>query len=158
MHSSLGGAVGPGACPTGDGTRHTRVLDISRELGWATGEASGLGLRGFAQWSMARLDSAHDDFTAGLRIFRETGNRYFEGFGMVGLGMACRDLGRLHEAADHLERAVALEAEVSWWDASSALQILGGVYWELGRLTDGLDLLGPEVASASGPVTATATR
>ncbi|WP_406458034.1 winged helix-turn-helix domain-containing protein [Streptomyces sp. NBC_01622] len=125
----------------------TRALDISRELGWATGKAMGLGLRGFARWSMARLDSAHDDFTVGLRIFRETGNRYFEGFGMVGLGMACRDLGRLHEAAGHLERAVGLEAEVSWWDAGSALQILGGVYWELGRLTEGLDLLGPEVAS-----------
>ncbi|MFF2252269.1 BTAD domain-containing putative transcriptional regulator [Streptomyces sp. NPDC058142] len=125
----------------------TRTLDISRELGWATGEAAGLGLRGMAYWSMARLDSAHDDFTAGLRIFRETGHRYFEGFGVVGLGMACRDLGRLHEAAGHLERAVGLEAEVSWWDAGSALQVLGGVYWELGRLTDGLDLLGPEVAS-----------
>ncbi|MET7356099.1 hypothetical protein, partial [Streptomyces mirabilis] len=65
----------------------TRALDISRELGWATGEASGLGLRGMAYWSMARLDSAHDDFTAGLRIFRETGHRYFEGFGVVGLGV-----------------------------------------------------------------------
>lgn len=125
----------------------TRALDISRELGWATGEAAGLGLRGFTRWSMARLDCAHDDFTAGMRIFRETGNRYFEGFGMIGLGMACRDLGRLHEAAGHLERAVGLETEVSWWDAGSALQLLGGVYWELGRLTDGLDLLGPEVAS-----------
>jgi tetratricopeptide (TPR) repeat protein len=125
----------------------TRAVDISRELGWATGEAAGVGLRGFAYWSMARLDSAHADFTAGLRTFHETGHRYFEGFGVVGLGMACRDLGRLHEAADHLERAVGLEAEVSSWDAGSALQILGGVYWELGRLTDGLDLLGPEVAS-----------
>ncbi|WP_234441585.1 AfsR/SARP family transcriptional regulator [Streptomyces sp. WM6386] len=125
----------------------TRALDISREVGWATGEAAGLGHRGFGYWSMARLDEAFDDFTAGLRIFREIGNRYFEGFGLVALGMACRDLGRLHEAADHLERGVGLEAEVGSWDATSALQILGGVYWELGRLTDGLDLLGPEVAS-----------
>jgi DNA-binding SARP family transcriptional activator len=125
----------------------TRAMDISRELGWATGEAAGIGLRGFTQWSMARLDGALDDFTVGLRIFRETGHRYFEGFGMVGLGVACRDLGRLREAAGHLERAVGLEAETSWWDADSALQILGGVYWELGRFTDGLDLLGPEVAS-----------
>ncbi|MHA5049739.1 AfsR/SARP family transcriptional regulator [Streptomyces sp. SD15] len=147
MHSSLAAARWDRGHVLQVMEHATRALDISRELGWATGEASGLGLRGFAQWSMARLDSAHDDFTAGLRLFRETGNRYFEGFGMVGLGMACRDLGRLHEAADHLERAVDLEAEVSWWDASSALQILGGVYWELGRLTDGLDLLGPEVAS-----------
>ncbi|MFE4967281.1 BTAD domain-containing putative transcriptional regulator [Streptomyces sp. NPDC056660] len=147
MHSSLAAARWDRGHVPQVMEHATRALEISRELGWATGEASGLGLRGFARWSMARLDSAHDDFTTGLRIFRETGNRYFEGFGMVGLGMACRDLGRLHEAADHLERAVGLEAEVSWWDASSALQILGGVYWELGRLTDGLDLLGPEVAS-----------
>ncbi|MEU0036486.1 tetratricopeptide repeat protein [Streptomyces sp. NPDC006333] len=147
MHSSLAAARWDRGHVRQVMEHATRALDISRELGWATGEASGLGLRGFARWSMARLDSAHDDFTAGLRLFRETGHRYFEGFGMVGLGMACRDLGRLHEAADHLERAVCLEAEVSWWDASSALQILGGVYWELGRLTDGLDLLGPEVAS-----------
>ncbi|MFI5549051.1 BTAD domain-containing putative transcriptional regulator [Streptomyces sp. NPDC051738] len=123
------------------------ALDISRELGWAAGEASGLGLRGFTRWSMARLEAAHDDFSLGLRIFREAGHRYFVGFGMVGLGMACRDLGRLHEAADHLERAVGLEAEVSWWDAGSSLQALGAVYWELGRLTEGLDLLGAEVAS-----------
>ncbi|MFJ8779377.1 AfsR/SARP family transcriptional regulator [Streptomyces sp. NPDC102476] len=130
-------------------TEHAaRALDISREIGWATGEASGLGLRGFTKWSMARLDSARDDFMTGLRIFRETGNRYFEGFGLVGLGMACRDLGRLHEAAVHLERAVGLDAELSRWDNSSAVQILGGVYWELGRLADGLDLLRPAVASA----------
>ncbi|MFJ9104149.1 AfsR/SARP family transcriptional regulator [Streptomyces sp. NPDC102405] len=130
-------------------TEHAaRALDISREIGWATGEASGLGLRGFTKWSMARLDSARDDFITGLRIFRETGNRYFEGFGLVGLGMACRDLGRLHEAAVHLERAVGLDAELSRWDNSSAVQILGGVYWELGRLADGLDLLRPAVASA----------
>ncbi|MEU0815213.1 AfsR/SARP family transcriptional regulator [Streptomyces mirabilis] len=147
MHSSLAAARWDRGHVRQVMEHATRALDISRELGWATGEASGLGLRGFARWSMARLESAHDDFTAGLRIFRETGHRYFEGFGVVGLGMACRDLGRLHEAADHLERAVGLETEVSWWDASSALQILGGVYWELGRLTDGLDLLGPEVAS-----------
>lgn len=147
MHSSLAAARWDRGHVRQTMEHATRALDISRELGWATGEASGLGLRGMARWSMARLDSAHDDFTAGLRIFRETGHRYFEGFGMIGLGMACRDLGRLHEAADHLERAVSLAAEVSWWDSYSAVQILGGVYWELGRLTDGLDLLGPEVAS-----------
>lgn len=147
MHSSLSAARWDRGHVRQAMEHATHALDISRKLGWATGEASGLGLRGFAHWSMARLDSAHDDFTAGMRIFRETGNRYFEGFGMVGLGMACRDLGRLHEAADHLERAVGLEAEASWWDAGSALQLLGGVYWELGRLTDGLDLLGPEVTS-----------
>ncbi|WP_406172337.1 AfsR/SARP family transcriptional regulator [Streptomyces sp. NBC_00996] len=124
-----------------------RALDISRELGWAAGEASALGLRGFTQWSMARLDAAHDDLSIGQRIFREAGNRYFEGFGVVGLGMTCRDLGRLREAADHLERAVGLEAELSWWDAGASLQALGGVYWELGRLADGLGLLSPEVAS-----------
>ncbi|MFD5017241.1 AfsR/SARP family transcriptional regulator [Streptomyces chartreusis] len=125
-----------------------RALAISQKLGWAAGEAAALGLRGFTQWSMARLDAAHDDLNIGLRIFREAGNRNFEGFGMVGLGMTCRDLGRLHEAADHLERAVGLEAELTWWDAGASLQALGGVYWELGRFTDGLNLLGPEVASS----------
>ncbi|MFA3843528.1 AfsR/SARP family transcriptional regulator [Streptomyces aureus] len=147
MHSSLAAARWDRGHVRQAMEHATRALGISREVGWAMGEAAGLGLRGFAYWSMARLDSAHDDFTVGLRIFREAGHRYFEGFGVVGLGMACRDLGRLHEAADHLEWAVGLEAELSWWDAGSALQILGGVYWELGRLTDGLDLLGPEVAS-----------
>ncbi|MFD4525257.1 BTAD domain-containing putative transcriptional regulator [Streptomyces sp. NPDC058470] len=147
MHSSLAAARWDRGHVQQAMEHATRALEISRELGWATGEASALGLRGMARWSMARLDGAHDDFTAGLRIFREIGHRYFEGFGIIGLGMVCRDLGRLHEAADHLERAVALAAEVSWWDSYSALQILGGVYWELGRLTDGLDLLGPEVAS-----------
>ena len=33
-------------------------------------------------WSMARLHRAYDDFSIGLRIFREAGNRYFEGFGL----------------------------------------------------------------------------
>ncbi|MET9057201.1 BTAD domain-containing putative transcriptional regulator [Streptomyces antibioticus] len=125
----------------------TQALDLSRENGWVMGEASALGLRGFARWSMAQLGGAHDDFSFGLRIFREVGHRYFEGFGMIGLGLACRDLGRLREAAENLEGAVRLEAEDYWWDAGSALQILGGVYWELGRLTDGLALLGTELES-----------
>ncbi|MFE7931319.1 BTAD domain-containing putative transcriptional regulator [Streptomyces sp. NPDC057456] len=126
----------------------TRALGISRNIGWAMGEASGLGLRGFAKWSMARLGSARDDFTTARRIFRGTGNVYFEGFGLVGHGLACRDLGRLHEAAGHLERAVGLDAELSRWDNRTAMQILGGVYYELGRLGDGLDLLGPAVVSS----------
>ncbi|MGW2339101.1 BTAD domain-containing putative transcriptional regulator [Streptomyces sp. NPDC001661] len=147
MHSSLAAARWDRGHVRQAMEHATRALDISREAGWATGEASALGLRGFAYWSMARLDSAHHDFTVGLRIFRKVGHRHFEGFGVVGLGVACRDLGRLHEAAGHLERAVSLEEELSEWDAGSALQILGGVYWELGRLTDGLALLGPEVAS-----------
>ncbi|GGQ08268.1 SARP family transcriptional regulator [Streptomyces griseomycini] len=124
----------------------TRALDISRELDWVAGEAAALGLRGFAHWSTARLDRARDDFTAGLRVFRETGPRDYEGFGLTGLGMTCRDLGRLHEAAGHLERAVRLSARLSRWNGTSAVQILGGVYWELGRFADALDLLGPAVA------------
>lgn len=125
---------------------HVRALDISRELGWATGEAAAYGVRGFVDWSMARLDSAYEHFTAGLRRFRETGNRYFVGYGTIGLGMACRDLGRLHEAAGHIEGTLGREEGSSGWDDGLALQILGWVYWELGRLTDARDLLGPELA------------
>ncbi|WP_329314894.1 AfsR/SARP family transcriptional regulator [Streptomyces sp. NBC_01262] len=124
-----------------------RIRDISRELDWPTGKAAASGVRGFAEWSMAHLDSAHEHFTAGLDLFRETGNRYFEGFGLVGLGMTCRDLGRLREAAEHLERAINPTEEIRWWNDSLALQVLGGVYWELGRLADGLDVLAPEVTS-----------
>jgi DNA-binding SARP family transcriptional activator/tetratricopeptide (TPR) repeat protein len=124
-----------------------RIQDISRQLGWSTGEAAGLGVRGFVEWGMARLDSAHEHFTAGLRGLRETGNRYFDGFGVVGLAMTCRDLGRLHEAADHLERAIDPAEELAWSNESGALQILGWVYWELGRLADGLDVLRPAMAS-----------
>ncbi|MFJ1561859.1 AfsR/SARP family transcriptional regulator [Streptomyces mirabilis] len=126
---------------------HARVLDISRELGWAAGEVAALGGRGFVEWSMARLDSAYEHFTAGLRINREAGYGHASAFGLIGLGMTCRDLGRLREAADHLELAIRQNEEVGWWDDSLALQTLGWVYWELGRLTDGLDALGPEVAS-----------
>ncbi|MFF9497865.1 AfsR/SARP family transcriptional regulator [Streptomyces flaveolus] len=128
----------------------TRALDISRGIGWGAGEAAALGLRGFAHWSMARLDSARDDFIVGLRLFRETGPRDYEAFGLTGLGMACRDLGRLREAAGHLERAVRLSARLSRWNSSSAVQILGRVYWELGRFADALDLLGPAVAPNEG--------
>ncbi|CAL9524153.1 hypothetical protein SUDANB176_03912 [Streptomyces sp. enrichment culture] len=124
----------------------TRALDISRDTGWATGEAAAHGLKGFAHWSMAHLDRAHDDFTLGLRIFRETGTRDYEAFGLTGLGMTCRDLGRLREAAGHLEHAVGLSARISRWNSSSAVQILGGVYWELGRFADALALLRPAVA------------
>jgi tetratricopeptide (TPR) repeat protein len=128
----------------------TRALDISRGIGWGAGEAAALGLRGFAHWSMARLDSARDDFIVGLRLFRETGPRDYEAFGLTGLGMTCRDLGRLCEAAGHLERAVSLSARLSRWNSSSAVQILGRVYWELGRFADALDLLGPAVAPKEG--------
>jgi len=127
---------------------HARALDISRELGWATGEAVALGGRGFVEWSMARLDSAHEHLTTALRIGREAGNRHFEVLGLVGLGWTCRDLGRLREAADHLELAIRRNEEIGWNDDSPALQNLGWVYWELGRLADGLDVLRPYVAAA----------
>ncbi|WP_326585776.1 AfsR/SARP family transcriptional regulator [Streptomyces sp. NBC_00481] len=127
---------------------HARVLDISRELGWAAGEVAALGGRGFVEWSMARLDSAYEHFAAGLRINREAGYGVADAFGLIGLGMTCRDLGRLREAADHLELAIRQNEEAGWWDDSLVLQTLGSVYWELGRLADGLDALGPEVASA----------
>ncbi|MET7520166.1 BTAD domain-containing putative transcriptional regulator [Streptomyces sp. NPDC005480] len=130
-----------------EATEHnTRAADISRELGWAEGEAATLAGRGFVACTMARLDRAHEHFTAGLRITRDTGNRHTEAFTLLGLGMVCRDLGRLREAAAHLELALTRNAELSWWDDSPALQQLGWVYWELGRLTDGLDVLGPWVA------------
>ncbi|MEU9359333.1 BTAD domain-containing putative transcriptional regulator [Streptomyces sp. NPDC048301] len=125
----------------------TRALSISRDLGWRAGEATALGLKGFVEWSLAELGKARDDFTEGLRIFRETGTRYFEGFGHTGLGMAYRDLGRLNEAAEHLERGVALGTEVTWWSSRTSVQVLGGVYWELGRFTDALDLVGPAMES-----------
>jgi DNA-binding SARP family transcriptional activator len=123
----------------------TRALDISRELGWAVGEAAALGCGGFVEWSMARLGSAHEHVAAGLRIARKVGNRHVEAFGLLGLGMVCRDLGRLHEAAGHLELVISCSPELNWWDDSPALQTLGWVYWELGRLADGLDVLGPWV-------------
>ncbi|MDO0913233.1 BTAD domain-containing putative transcriptional regulator [Streptomyces sp. DT2A-34] len=126
---------------------NTRELAISRELDWRTGKAGALGVGGFLEWSMARLDRAHEGLTAGLLITRETGNRYLEAFGLNGLGMVSRDLGRLREAADHLELVVRRNAGISWWDDSLALQILGWVYWELGRLSDGLRVLGPKVAT-----------
>ncbi|MFJ9871383.1 AfsR/SARP family transcriptional regulator [Streptomyces sp. NPDC101165] len=125
---------------------HARVLDISRELGWPPGEVAALGGRGFVEWTMARLDSAYEHFTAGLRINREAGYGHADAFGLIGLGMTCRDLGRLHEAADYFELAIRQNEEAGWWDDSLALQTLGWVYWELGRLADGLDALGPEAA------------
>lgn len=124
---------------------NTRVRDISRELGWAEGEAAALGGRGFVAWSMARLHRAHEHFTTGLQVTRDIGNRHIEAFGLVGLGLVCRDLGQLRESAAHLELAISRSGKLSWWDDSMALQVLGWVYWELGRLTDGLDVLGPWV-------------
>ncbi|TFV32466.1 hypothetical protein E4K10_20635 [Streptomyces sp. T1317-0309] len=55
---------------------HTRVLDISRELGWPLGEAAALGVGGCVEWSLARLDGALERLTVGMRIVQETGNRY----------------------------------------------------------------------------------
>ncbi|MDF3139979.1 MULTISPECIES: BTAD domain-containing putative transcriptional regulator [unclassified Streptomyces] len=126
---------------------NARELDISRELDWRTGKAGALGVGGFLEWSMARLDRAHESLTAGLLITSETGNRYLEAFGLNGLGMVSRDLGRLRDAADHLELVIRRNAGISWWDDSMALQILGWVYWELGRLSDGLHVLRPKVAT-----------
>ncbi|MFE7271173.1 BTAD domain-containing putative transcriptional regulator [Streptomyces sp. NPDC057623] len=147
MHSSLGllqsdrGRAGQAM------DHHTRVMEISRKAGWATGQASALGGLAQAEWSMARLDSAHEHVTTGLRIAREAGNRPLEALGQVVLGVTCRDLGRLREAADHLELAISRNEEIGWNDNSLALQNLGWVYWELGRLADGLDMLGPEVSA-----------
>ncbi|MGW1506827.1 AfsR/SARP family transcriptional regulator [Streptomyces mirabilis] len=126
---------------------HSRALNISRELGWATGEAAALGGRSLAEWSMARLKSAHEHVTTGMRIAREAGNLYLEALGLVVLGVTCRDLGRLREASGYLELAISRNKEISWWDDSLALQNLGWVYWELGRLADGLDVLVPKVTA-----------
>ncbi|WP_405698015.1 BTAD domain-containing putative transcriptional regulator [Streptomyces sp. NBC_01185] len=147
MHSSLAAARWDRGHVRQAMVHATQALEISRRAGWAAGEASALGLRGFAEWSTAELGLALHDFEAGLRFFRETGTRQFEGFGLTGLGMTCRDLGRLDEAAGHLERAVALGPEGSAWNSRSTVQILGGVYWELGRFADGLALLGPAMES-----------
>ncbi|CAM5581174.1 hypothetical protein SALBM311S_00828 [Streptomyces alboniger] len=147
MHSGLGLIQSDRGLAGQALDHHARVRDISRALGWATGEAAALGGRGLAEWNLARLDSAHEHVTTGLRITAEAGNRYLEALGLVVLGVTCRDLGRLREASDHLELAISRSKEISWWDDSLALQNLGWVYWELGRLADGLDVLGPEVSS-----------
>ncbi|MER5223651.1 AfsR/SARP family transcriptional regulator [Streptomyces flaveus] len=145
MHHSLGAARWDRGHVRQAMDHHARVLDISRELGWVTGEAVALGGIGFVEWSMARLDSAHEHQTTALRIIREAGNRHIEALGLVLLGWTCRDLGRLREAADHLELAIRRNEEICWNNGSLALQNLGWVYWELGRLADGLEVLGPEV-------------
>ncbi|MFC8240838.1 AfsR/SARP family transcriptional regulator [Streptomyces chartreusis] len=145
MHSSLGLLKSDRGRGSQAMEHHTRVREISRELGWAEGEAAGLGGMAQAEWSMARLDSAREHVTTGLRITRDAGNRHLEALGLVVLGVTCRDLGRLHEAAEHLEAAIVRNREIGWNDHSLALQNLGWVYWELGRLTDGLEALGPWV-------------
>ncbi|GAA5029080.1 AfsR/SARP family transcriptional regulator [Streptomyces siamensis] len=150
MHQALG-VIGWDWGQAREAMEHNaRARDISRELAWPEGEAAALGGQGFVAWSMARLGRAHEHFTTGLRITRDIGNRHVEAFGLVGLGMVYRDLGRLRESADHLELAISRSEELSWWDDGLALQILGWVYWELGRLTDGLNVLGPWVTPDSG--------
>lgn len=145
MHSSLGLLTSDRGYGRQAMDHHTRVHEISRGLGWAAGEAAGLGGMAQAEWGMARLDSAREHVTTGLRIAREAGNLHLEALGLVVLGVTCRDLGSLREAADHLESAIVRIGEIGWSDHSLALQNLGLVYWELGRLADGLDALGPEV-------------
>ncbi|MEW2404310.1 BTAD domain-containing putative transcriptional regulator [Streptomyces sp. NPDC046862] len=145
MHSSLGLLTSDRGHGRQAMDHHRRVRGISRELGWAVGEAAGLGGMAQAEWSMARLDSAREHVTTGLRIIREAGNLHIEALGLVVLGVTCRDLGRLREAAEHLESAISRNKEIGWDGHGLALQNLGWVYWELGRLTDGLDALGPWV-------------
>lgn len=125
MHSSLGLLQSDRGRAGQSLDHHARVMDISRELGWATGVASAYGGLAQAEWSMARLESAHEHVTIGLRIARETANRPLEALGQVVLGVTCRDLGRLREAADHLELAISRNEEIGWNDDSLALQNLG---------------------------------
>ncbi|MER7196181.1 BTAD domain-containing putative transcriptional regulator [Streptomyces sp. CB01635] len=147
MHVSLGLVQADQGDPDQALEHHTRARDISRELGWATGEAVAIGGQGQAEWYMARLHSAHEHVTTGMRIAREAGNLYLETLGLMVTGLACRDLGRLHEAAEQFELAISRSKWISWWDDSLALENLGWVYWELGRLADGLDALAPKGAA-----------
>ncbi|MER5941329.1 BTAD domain-containing putative transcriptional regulator [Streptomyces sp. NPDC001928] len=145
MHSSLG-LLKSDRGRGGQALEHnTRACEISRELGWATGEAAGLGGLAQTEWGMARLRSSHEHVTAGLRLTRAAGNRHLEALGLVVLGVTCRDLGRLSEAAVHLESAISRNQEVGWNGNGLVLPNLGWVYWELGRLTDGLETLAPWV-------------
>ncbi|MFC9454348.1 BTAD domain-containing putative transcriptional regulator [Streptomyces sp. NPDC056983] len=144
MHISLGLIQADQGDPDQALEHHARARDISRQLGWATGEAAAIGGQGQAEWYMARLHSAHEHVTTGMRIAREAGNPYLETLGLMVTGLACRDLGRLHEAAEQFELAISRSKWISWWDDSLALENLGWVYWELGRLADGLDVLAPK--------------
>ncbi|WP_425838653.1 BTAD domain-containing putative transcriptional regulator [Streptomyces fractus] len=148
MHISLGLIQADWGNPALALDHHSRALHISRELGWATGEAAAIGGQGQAEWNMAQLEKAQLHVTTGTRIAREAGNPYLEVLGSVVIGLACRDMGRLHEAAEQLELAIRLGTQIKGWDNSLALQNLGWVYWELGRPTDGLALLVPEVTAS----------
>ncbi|MFE5908814.1 BTAD domain-containing putative transcriptional regulator [Streptomyces wedmorensis] len=147
MHSSLGLLTSDRGHAQESMGHHLRVRTISGELGWREGEAASLGGMALTEWAMARLPSAYDHVTTGLRMIRDTGNRHLEALGLVVLGVTCRDLGLLHEAAANLEAAIARNEDIGWSDHSLALQNLGLVYWELGRFQDGLDALGPRLAT-----------
>ncbi|MFJ7078946.1 AfsR/SARP family transcriptional regulator [Streptomyces sp. NPDC098781] len=147
MHHSLGAVQWAKGHARPAIAHYERVMNISREHGWAPGEAAALVGIGFVEWGMAHLRSAHRHFTAGLRKNSEPGNPYIEAFGLVGLGMTCRELGRLREAADHLELAISRNGKSNWWDDSLALQNLGWVYVELGCLADGLTVLSHEATA-----------
>ncbi|WP_425826770.1 BTAD domain-containing putative transcriptional regulator [Streptomyces fractus] len=127
----------------------TRVRAISGELDWPEVQAMAVGVKGYVDWSTAHLDRAHEGLSAGLAITEKGKNHYLGAFALLGLGMTARDLGRLPEAAAHLERVLRRNRDVTWWSDSLALQVLGPVYWELGRLTDGLTVLDPKVTAGA---------
>ncbi|MFD7299053.1 BTAD domain-containing putative transcriptional regulator [Streptomyces sp. NPDC059897] len=122
---------------------HAQVMELGGKAEWPAAEIAARGGRGFVEWSMASLESAYENFSTALDAVRDDEYRQITAFGHLGMGMTCRDLGRLHEAVGHLALAAQQRKWISWWDDSLAVQFLGAVYHELGRYQEGLALLRP---------------
>ncbi|MEU9784726.1 BTAD domain-containing putative transcriptional regulator [Streptomyces phaeochromogenes] len=121
---------------------HAHALELHRHTGDALGEALALGGLGLVEAEAAQLDDALGHYRTALHIARTLGRPEVEAQARVGFGVTYRDMGRLADAADHLELALRLYDKAGASVEPVRLPALAAVYWEQGRLSKALTLLG----------------
>nr|CEL15385.1 Transcriptional regulator, SARP family [Kibdelosporangium sp. MJ126-NF4] len=125
-----------------DAIRHyTEALELSRAVGWATGEAAMLNNLGAILEQQGDLDGANAKFVALLAFLRETGQQQqLEGPALIRVGNNLQCRGSLVEARAYYQQALELSRELGEQHAeANALHFLGGVEYLRGELDSAFD-------------------
>ncbi|ONI81361.1 hypothetical protein ALI144C_21915 [Actinosynnema sp. ALI-1.44] len=119
---------------------YTEALALSREIGWAMGEAAMLNNLGAILEQQGDLDGANAKFVALLELLRKTGQRRLEGPALIRVGNNLQCRGSLVEAAAYYQQALVLSRMMGEQHAeANALHFLGGVEYLKGELVAALD-------------------
>jgi DNA-binding SARP family transcriptional activator len=114
------------------------ALAIRREIGDRVGEAQTAISLAYAYNMLRGPEAAINHSLRSLEILRRGGNRVLLGIGLTNHADYCLALGRLDEAADCSREALGIWTPLEKHGRGYAMEILGRVYLESGRLTEAI--------------------